>query len=641
VIERLEVTPGPGTVIRYGGIVAWADPSASAALISFLAQSARNLSPSPRGGRQIADHIASVLATRDPEPHVAFAVIGPSDHGWASLLHGPVQVWDGARWLAPTPTPGWLQAIITPRPAITVGAAGTPTPAPEPDAMWDLEAGVVPGSGFLLVPSGVPGRYAVVRPPLEDHLEYQRDVMAPEPPVEPAEESGPQPEVEPVVAMTTALPAVEPTQVLGSVGAGPERHTAGQDPAGVATGGGGAGGVAAAAAAAAAIGGAAGVAARRRKEDADEHPAEDGESGEPDAAGALVLGGTAAFGHMGHEPPAAAGPAQPAAEAEDRPGIPAEPEISAPEPAPQPAAAAQTPVEPETAATTAATTLKASGDEQESPSSATGPEPDTGAMAGTPDESATTGLEVGVPVATATAGLVIGDGESAVADGRSAGDAGVSEQEPVTDPATGLEPAVPPVPTPRRPPIPGPAGSVDLRTVATTAGPPLPRGGGPDQRVPGAPVVAGALCARGHLNRPGLTICARCRTPLRAGSDQVSGTRPPLGVLVGDDGIVYRLDRGYLVGSDPGRDPTVGGGLARPLTLRGSDVSGSHAELRLADWDVLVVDRGSAAGTCVYEPGAAEWARLNPFEPRALAPGTHVAFGQRVVTFLSPWVAQG
>src|SRR5262249_20709949 len=82
-IERVEVTAGTGTVIRYGGIVAWADPSASAALISFLAQSARNLSPSPRGGRQIADHIASVLTTRDPEPHVAFAVVGPSDHGWA------------------------------------------------------------------------------------------------------------------------------------------------------------------------------------------------------------------------------------------------------------------------------------------------------------------------------------------------------------------------------------------------------------------------------------------------------------------------------------------------------------------------------------------------------------------------------
>jgi hypothetical protein len=152
-------------------------------------------------------------------------------------------------------------------------------------------------------------------------------------------------------------------------------------------------------------------------------------------------------------------------------------------------------------------------------------------------------------------------------------------------------------------------------------------------------VVAGSLCPRGHLNRPGLTACARCRTPIPAGArDQISGTRPPLGVLVTDEGVIYRLDHGYLVGSASGRDPTVGGGLARPLALHGNDVSGSHAELRLVDWDVLIVDRGSAAGTCVFEPGAKEWARLNPYEPHVLQPGTHVAFGQRVMTFLSPWV---
>jgi hypothetical protein len=144
-------------------IAAWVAPPASAALISFLAQSSRNLSPSARGGRQIADHIAGVLASRDPEPHVGFVVIGPSDHGWASLLHGPVQAWDGARWLAPAPSPGWIQAIITPRPAITVGPAGTPTPPAEPDAMWDLEAGIVPGAGFVLIPAARPVRPVAVR----------------------------------------------------------------------------------------------------------------------------------------------------------------------------------------------------------------------------------------------------------------------------------------------------------------------------------------------------------------------------------------------------------------------------------------------------------------------------------------------
>ncbi len=399
-IERIEVTRGSGTVIRYGGIVAWADLAASPALISFLAQSARNLGPSPRGGRQIGDHIAGVLASRDPEPHVAFAVIGPSDHGWASLLHGPVQAWDGARWLTPTPNPGWLQAIITPRPAITVGAAGAPAPPLEPDAMWDLEAGVVPGAGFVLTPGSPIGRLAVVRPPDQEPAEPQADVATT------------------TMAAATSI-ETDPTVI-----------------AGVAT--------------------------------------------------------------------------------------------------------------------------------------QSGPEP---------------------------------------------------------------EPAI------RRPVTPGPAGSLDLRVAKTPGGPPLPRGNGPDRRIAGAPVVAGVLCARGHLNRPGIVHCARCHTPMPAGTrEQVSGTRPPLGVLVTDDGAIFRLDRSYLVGSNSGRDPTVGGGLARPLVLTGSDVSGSHAEVRFTDWDVSIVDRGSAAGTCIYEPGATEWARLRPYEPRVVSPGTHIAFGQRVVTFISPWV---
>ena len=108
-------------------------------------------------------------------------------------------------------------------------------------------------------------------------------------------------------------------------------------------------------------------------------------------------------------------------------------------------------------------------------------------------------------------------------------------------------------------------------------------------------------------------------------------------MIVTDEGAIYRLDQGYLVGSSPERDPTVSGGLARPLSLRGANVAGTHAEVRLQEWDVMVVDRGSTAGTSVFEPGAASWDRCRPFEPRLVPPGAHLAFGPRVVTFLGPW----
>ena len=510
-------------MIRFGGIVAWADAGASAALISFLAQSARNLSPSSRGGRQIADHIAGVLGTRDPEPLVGFAVIGPSDHGWASLLHGPVQVWDGARWLAPPQSPGWVQAIITPRPAITVGASGSPTPLAHPDAMWDLEAGVVPGAGFVLVPTGVPSRVADEHP--DDRPEAEPESQ-PEPELVPEPEPEPEPD-----AITTMLASSPPTVVLPVVTLDVEPEPEPEpEPA------------------------------PEPVPEAEWQPDEPGPTPEPEPGPAP-------------ETPEEAGPTpDPAPEAEWGPEE-AEP---SPEPVPTPDPASETP----------------------EPAPEPEPEPEWG-----PEDPGPT-LEPG----------------------------------PTPEPG----PASEPVPRPRRPLVPGPAGSLDLRYATTPAGPPLPRGATPDQLIAGAPVVAGILCARGHLNRPGLTACARCRTVMPDGSrDPISGTRPSLGVLVADDGAIFRLDHGYLVGSDPGRDPTVGGGLARPLTLTGSDISASHAEVRLIDWDVTILDRGSTAGTCVFEPGSAEWVRLNPFEPRVVPPGAHVSFGQRVVTYISPWVAPG
>lgn len=153
VIERLEVLPGLGTVVRAGDLAAWAAPSASPALVSFLVQSARNLAGSATAGRRVVDHLMGVLEGGDPEPGVAFAVVGPNSKGWDTLLHGAAHAWDGASWVSPDARRGWLRSVLEARPSITVSLAGTTAPPPSPDDMWDLEAGVVPGGGFVLVPS--------------------------------------------------------------------------------------------------------------------------------------------------------------------------------------------------------------------------------------------------------------------------------------------------------------------------------------------------------------------------------------------------------------------------------------------------------------------------------------------------------
>jgi hypothetical protein len=155
-------------------------------------------------------------------------------------------------------------------------------------------------------------------------------------------------------------------------------------------------------------------------------------------------------------------------------------------------------------------------------------------------------------------------------------------------------------------------------------------------------VLTGTACAKGHLNRPGMSVCARCARPIGADAAYgVNATRPALGCLVVDDGSIYRLDSGYVIGSDPTRDSAVRSRMARPLVMAGTDVEPAHAEMILHDWDVLLTDRGSSAGTFVFDEDQGVWERLRPFDPRILRAGAHIAFGQRVATFLTPWLPGG
>jgi hypothetical protein len=107
--------------------------------------------------------------------------------------------------------------------------------------------------------------------------------------------------------------------------------------------------------------------------------------------------------------------------------------------------------------------------------------------------------------------------------------------------------------------------------------------------------------------------------------------------VVLDDGSTYSLDTGYVIGSSPDADAAVTSGAARPLRLAAVEdqVSPVHAELRLVEWDVQIVDRGSAAGTFFLPPGGQQWVPVQPEHPIVLVPDSHVACGRRVFAFES------
>lgn len=149
-------------------------------------------------------------------------------------------------------------------------------------------------------------------------------------------------------------------------------------------------------------------------------------------------------------------------------------------------------------------------------------------------------------------------------------------------------------------------------------------------------VVKGFKCARHHLNDPRVSFCAVCGIRM----DQLTcvltdGVRPPLGLLLLDDGNQFVLDTDLVLGREPEHAEAVVSRGAQPVRLedRSGGMSRAHAEIRLIDWDVTVVDGGSTNGTHIRQPGHEEWVRAIPGHPVKLMPGAQVLLGGRVVTF--------
>jgi len=159
-------------------------------------------------------------------------------------------------------------------------------------------------------------------------------------------------------------------------------------------------------------------------------------------------------------------------------------------------------------------------------------------------------------------------------------------------------------------------------------------------KAPEAPetLVAGIRCGREHFNHPLARYCAVCGISLAGDNHRlVLGHRPPLGVLVADDGSVFSVDSDYVLGREPGDDPKVRDGRARALVMDDDEhsVSRIHGELSLQEWAVMLCDRHSASGTYIKLPGAARWTRLAAETPTEILPGSRIAIGRRTIFFAS------
>lgn len=144
--------------------------------------------------------------------------------------------------------------------------------------------------------------------------------------------------------------------------------------------------------------------------------------------------------------------------------------------------------------------------------------------------------------------------------------------------------------------------------------------------------VLGFKCARAHPSDPRSAFCTVCGMPVDQTQALIEVVRPPLGMLVLDDGMIYMLAADAVLGRDPEHSEAAQQGLV-PLKI--DDASGgmsrAHAEIRLVSWDVTVVDRGSTNGTRTRLPGYRDWIRLNPYQSMTLLPGSEIMLGNRVL----------
>ena len=143
------------------------------------------------------------------------------------------------------------------------------------------------------------------------------------------------------------------------------------------------------------------------------------------------------------------------------------------------------------------------------------------------------------------------------------------------------------------------------------------------------PQVLAVLCEKGHPNATHASSCRICSSPL--GSTAVTVPRPSLGRIILSTGEEVALDQDIIIGRRPRSSAGAGRQPARLVIVPSprKQISRSHCELRIDDWDVRLHDLGSNNGTYLTRPGQAP-VRLDENVPTVLKPGDVVELGEEI-----------
>ncbi|SFS03275.1 Forkhead associated (FHA) domain, binds pSer, pThr, pTyr [Agrococcus baldri] len=150
------------------------------------------------------------------------------------------------------------------------------------------------------------------------------------------------------------------------------------------------------------------------------------------------------------------------------------------------------------------------------------------------------------------------------------------------------------------------------------------------------PLVLSTLCPEGHVNAPGTPQCSQCGAAIDEGS-AAQRRRPEVAVAVLTSGERVPLGRGVVIGRRPRSRRVEDGRVPRLVTVEspGEDISRSHIELRMEDWNLVAIDLSSTNGTLLLREGAAPQ-RLRPEASTILQLGDRLDLGDAQVVTIEP-----
>lgn len=181
----VRVAPGAGLVGRVGdGILVVAAPvdEQATALLALLREACDG---QDRPGRLLARRVAQHVFQHDAAAVPSFAVLAPTDDGWAVTLHGDVELSVVRGGASEEPVSGrqaatWVDRIVPggfDRLVVGSDVAGLAAPS----GPFDLQAGVVPGAGVVIAA----GEPVQPRPAEAAATGVSQPAAAPQPPPEP------------------------------------------------------------------------------------------------------------------------------------------------------------------------------------------------------------------------------------------------------------------------------------------------------------------------------------------------------------------------------------------------------------------------------------------------------------------------